>query len=110
MKARSEVVRDPAIMSGDPTVSGTRILAETILAYLRSNAPNEEIRKDYPSLPADGIEAVVRWAEITHGKDWKSAPALAFSLDNYELQRDSDETDEEFAFRRSLFVEPSGDR
>lgn len=30
-----------------------------------------------------------------------------FSLDHYELQRDPDETDEEFAFRRSLFEENS---
>jgi uncharacterized protein (DUF433 family) len=81
MTPRSEVVRDPTIMSGDPTVQGTRILAETILAYLRSNAPEEEIRKDYPSLPADGIEAVARWAEVTYGEDWKSAPALRFSLE-----------------------------
>jgi uncharacterized protein (DUF433 family) len=107
MTLRSEVVRDPAIMSGDPTVQGTRILAETILAYLRSNASYEEIRKDYPSLPADGIEAVVRWAEVTYGEDWKSEPALPFSLENYVLDRDPGESDEEYAFRRSLFEKPS---
>lgn len=106
MNARSEVVRDPAIMSGDPTVQGTRIPAETILAYLRSNAPDEEIRKDYPSLPADGIEAVIRWAAVTYGEDWKSEPALPFSLENYVLDRDPDESDEEYDFRRSLFEEP----
>jgi Arc/MetJ family transcription regulator len=27
----------------------------------------------------------------------------SFSLENYELQRDSDESDEDFALRRSLF-------
>lgn len=32
-----------------------------------------------------------------------------FSLEHYELQRDPDETDEEFAFRRSLFEENSTD-
>jgi len=65
------VISDPAIMSGDPTVQGTRILASTILSYLRSDRPAEEIFRDYPSLPADGIEAVVRWAEATYGADWK---------------------------------------
>jgi uncharacterized protein (DUF433 family) len=44
-------------------VSGTRILAETIVNYLRSGAPAAEIFRDYPSLPVDGIDAVARWAE-----------------------------------------------
>jgi uncharacterized protein (DUF433 family) len=70
---RTEVVSDPTVMSGDPVVRGTRILAETILSYLRSNYAATEIFRDYPSLPVDGIDAVVRWAETTYGPDWKSA-------------------------------------
>lgn len=103
MKPRSEVVCDPAVMSGDPVVSGTRILAETILGYLRSDEPVE-------AMPTDGIAAVVRWAEATYGLGWKTAAAPPFSLDFYELHRDPDETDEDFAFRRSLFAEPAGGR
>jgi uncharacterized protein (DUF433 family) len=68
-----EVVSDPTVMSGEPVVRGTRILAATILSYLRSECPAEEIFRDYPSLPVNGIEAVVRWAETTYGPDWKSA-------------------------------------
>ncbi len=41
------------------------------------DSPAEEIFRDYPSLPVDGIDAVVRWAEATYGPDWKSAHALA---------------------------------
>jgi uncharacterized protein (DUF433 family) len=67
----TEVVSDPTVMSGEPVVRGTRILAGTILSYLRSDCSAEEIFRDYPSLPVDGIEAVVRWAEVTHGPDWK---------------------------------------
>jgi uncharacterized protein (DUF433 family) len=51
---RTEVVSDPTVMSGDPVVRGTRILAETILSYLRAGCPAEEIFRDYPSLPVDG--------------------------------------------------------
>ena len=69
----TEVVSDPTVMSGDPVVKGTRILAETILSYLRSDCSAEEIFRDYPSLPVDGIDAVARWAEATYGDDWKSA-------------------------------------
>jgi uncharacterized protein (DUF433 family) len=70
-KIATTVITDPAIMSGDPTFQGTRILASTILSYLRSDATAEEIFRDYPSLPADGIEAVERWAAATYGADWK---------------------------------------
>lgn len=69
---RAEVVSDPAVMSGDPVVRGTRVPAETIMAYLRAGHSPEEIFQDYPSLPVDGIEAVIRWAEATYGPQWRS--------------------------------------
>jgi uncharacterized protein (DUF433 family) len=71
--------RDPAIMSGEPILRGTRILAETILNYLRAGTPAEEIFRDYPSLPVDGIDAVARWAEEAYGADWKSMPERSAS-------------------------------
>jgi uncharacterized protein (DUF433 family) len=72
-----EVVSDPTVMSGEPVVRGTRILAATILSYLRSECSAEQIFRDYPSLPVDGIDAVVRWAETTYGPKWKSADVPA---------------------------------
>lgn len=57
----AEVVSDPAIMSGDPTIRGTRVLAETILAYLRAGHTEADIHEDFPTLPPDGIGAVLRW-------------------------------------------------
>jgi uncharacterized protein (DUF433 family) len=60
---KSEVVSVPGVMSGDPVISGTRILAQTILSYVRAGVPHAEILRDYPSMPPDGIEAVIRWAE-----------------------------------------------
>ncbi len=74
---RTEVVSDPTVMSGEPVIRGTRILAETILSYLRAGDSAEEIFRDYPSLPVDGIDAVTRWAEEVYGPDWKSTKALA---------------------------------
>ena len=62
VKLPVEVVSDPEIMGGRPTVSGTRILAETILLYIKDGAGVEEIVGDYPSLPLGGIDAVTRWA------------------------------------------------
>lgn len=30
------VVSDPTVMSGDPVIRGTRVLAESVVAYLRA--------------------------------------------------------------------------
>ena len=69
----AEVVSDPEVMSGDPVVRGTRVPALTIVAYLRAGRSRVEIFEDYPTLPIDGVEAVVRWAEANIGADWRTA-------------------------------------
>jgi uncharacterized protein (DUF433 family) len=72
---QAEVISDPAVMDGIPVVRGTRIPAETILDCLRADVGHREIFEDYPSLPVDGIDAVIRWAQKTYGPDWRSVPA-----------------------------------
>lgn len=67
-----DVVRNPHIMSGDPVVRGTRVPAMTIVAYLRANRRSDEILADYPTLREGGIEAVIAWASIALGPDWRS--------------------------------------
>jgi uncharacterized protein (DUF433 family) len=69
----AEIVCDPEIMSGDPVVRGTRIPAQTLLACLRAGMTRLEIFEAYPSLPIDGVEAVVRWAETKFGSHWRTA-------------------------------------
>lgn len=69
---RAEVISDPTVMSGDPVVRGTRVPAETVLSYLRAGHSPQDIFQDYPSLPVDGIDAVIRWAETRYGVDWRS--------------------------------------
>lgn len=68
----AEVVSDPSVMSGDPVVRGTRVPAETILAYLRAGRTHREIFEDYPTLPVDGIDAVIHWAETNCGPNWRA--------------------------------------
>lgn len=72
-QVRSEVVCDPSVMSGDPVVRGTRVPAMTIVAYLRAGRASREIFEDYPTLPVDGIEAVIAWADEELGPDWRTA-------------------------------------
>lgn len=69
----AEIIEDPEVMSGDPVVRGTRVPAETILAYLRAGSTNREIFEDYPTLPVDGIDAVIRWAEKNYGAEWRAS-------------------------------------
>ena len=68
----AEIICDPSVMSGDPVVRGTRVPAETIVAYLRAGHTAQEIFEDYPTLPIDGIDAVIRWAEETYGPEWRT--------------------------------------
>lgn len=67
----AEVVIDPSVMDGMPVVKGTRIPAETILDHLRSGGNHRDLFDDYPTLPLDGIDAVIRWADETIGPDWR---------------------------------------
>lgn len=76
-RVRAEVVSDPSVMSGEPVVRGTRVPARTIVAYLRGGYDARQIFEDYPSLPVDGIEAVIRWAEETYGADWAVSSTTA---------------------------------
>lgn len=59
------IVSDRQILGGMPVVSGTRVPAETILAYIRSGTPMGEIVEDYPYLPLGFYEAVVAWAKAS---------------------------------------------
>jgi uncharacterized protein (DUF433 family) len=58
----AEISSNQDILGGTRCVRGTRVPAETIVAYLRAGRSDREIFRDYPSLPLDGIEAVRRWA------------------------------------------------
>jgi uncharacterized protein (DUF433 family) len=62
-------------MGGMPVVRGTRVPAETIVEYLWAGHSATDIFQDYPSLPLDGIDAVIAWAEATLGPGWRDVPA-----------------------------------
>jgi uncharacterized protein (DUF433 family) len=47
---RRRVVRDPAILSGEPVFEGTRIPLAHIVGLIRKGVDLDEIREDYPSL------------------------------------------------------------
>lgn len=77
---KSVVISDPTVMSGDPVVRGTRVLPESILAYRRAGYTNKQIFEDFPTLPVDGIDAVIDWADKELGPDWRNT-STAVRLD-----------------------------
>jgi uncharacterized protein (DUF433 family) len=72
-QTRTCVIRDAAILGGTPVVSGTRVPAATIVAYLRDGHTASDILGDFPSLPTDGINAVENWADQELGPTWRLA-------------------------------------
>jgi len=49
----SVVVRDPEIMSGEPTFRGTRVLVRTLFDYLEAGHSVERFLQGFPSVSRD---------------------------------------------------------
>ena len=58
----AEIISDPKIMMGKPTVKGTRITVELILEKIASGESIEQILDEHPRLTRDGIKAACAFA------------------------------------------------
>ena len=56
------IVMDPEILTGKPTVRGTRIPVELVLAKLARNPDLGELFEDYPRLTIDDVRACLEYA------------------------------------------------
>lgn len=57
------IVCDPEIMVGKPTVRGTRITVEAVLAHLAANPDLADLFASYPRLTREDLQAVLAYAE-----------------------------------------------
>jgi len=58
---------DPGVCHGKACIKGTRIMVSVVLDNLAAGASAEEIRKDYPSLSREAIQAAIAYAaELSH--------------------------------------------
>lgn len=64
------VVRDPEIMGGEPVLRGTRVPARTVAAWARNGESKEAIKKAYPSVTDEMVEAALIWASL-HPQAWE---------------------------------------
>ena len=59
----ARVVEDPAVLGGEPHVSGTTVPARVVLEAIQEGQLDFEVRAKFPTLPEDGVDAVRKWAD-----------------------------------------------
>ena len=69
MKYQDHIVRDASVCGGEPVIKGTRVTVRTILSSLAEGARIEEILKDFPTLSADDVRAVIAFAAASAEED-----------------------------------------
>ncbi len=62
MNYQDYISRDPEICGGEPVIKGTRVALRTILASLAEGATEEQILRDFPTVNADALRAVIAFA------------------------------------------------
>jgi uncharacterized protein (DUF433 family) len=74
-----QIVRDPLINGGEPTLRGTRVTVRTVLASLAEGAWIDDILADFPTLTEGQVRAVVAFAAASAEEDMPlpSLPAVA---------------------------------
>ncbi len=65
----SQIIRDPQVNGGEPTLRGTRVTVRTVLASLAEGAWIDEILADFPTLSAEQVRAVVAFAAASAEED-----------------------------------------
>lgn len=74
-----QIVRDPRVNGGDPTLQGTRVTVRTVLASLAEGAWIDEILADFPTINEAQIRAVIAFAAASAEEDlpMPTIPAVA---------------------------------
>jgi uncharacterized protein (DUF433 family) len=62
MSWQERIVLDPAILTGKPTIKGTRIAVEFIVDLLARGWTAEDILREYNHLTADDVQACLAYA------------------------------------------------
>lgn len=62
MDWRERIMADPTICHGKACIKGTRVPVSVILDNLAAGATPEEMRRDYPSVQPEDIQAALAYA------------------------------------------------
>jgi uncharacterized protein (DUF433 family) len=69
--------RRKEVCGGDLVVKGTRVTVRTVLASFAEGATMEEVRADFPTVPADALRAVIAFASAAAADDLPMPPVPA---------------------------------
>ncbi len=69
MNYQDYISRDPKICGGEPVIKGTRVTLRTILASLAKGATEAQILRDFPTVNADALRAVIAFAAASAQED-----------------------------------------
>jgi uncharacterized protein (DUF433 family) len=61
---QDRIVQDPRILVGKPTIKGTRIPVELVLAKLAHTPDLDELFADYPRLTVEDVKACLDYAAM----------------------------------------------
>lgn len=62
MSWQERITLDPEVLSGKPVVRGTRLAVEFIIELLAQGWTEEAIRRNYPGLTCEDIQACLGYA------------------------------------------------
>jgi uncharacterized protein (DUF433 family) len=69
MTLQQRIIRDPAICGGQPVIQGTRVLVRVLLGYLAHGETIEAILREFPSISAEDVRAVIAFAAASAAED-----------------------------------------
>jgi uncharacterized protein (DUF433 family) len=70
------IVTEPGLCGGEPVIKGTRVLVRSILGYLAHGEGIEVILRDFPTLTADDVRAVIAFAAVSASEDLPPPPPV----------------------------------
>jgi uncharacterized protein (DUF433 family) len=68
------VERNPAVMGGEPVITGTRVPVRTIANLIEMGETREVMREDYPHIPEEVYPVAVLWAHANPRRGRPAAP------------------------------------
>jgi uncharacterized protein (DUF433 family) len=69
MTLQQRIIRDPAICGGQPVIRGTRVLVRVLLGYLAHGETVETILREFPSVSAEDVRAIIAFAAASAAED-----------------------------------------
>ena len=69
MNYQDYISRDAEICGGEPVIKGTRVTLRTILASLAQGATEAQILRDFPTVNAEALRAVIAFAAASAQED-----------------------------------------